>query len=293
MPGSDKTISETLIDAIESQKTNSSTAVKETNDTLSSGQSSETEAGETLEEYQGISLSDIPAEDRPKFVKKLEEKFKLADKGIQKKFQEVAPLRKALDQLESLGYTPETAMEVLSNAKRSQTPQQVVSEQKKALRKLDEMIQNSPMEQRTQLENFREIILEETGIKDLRSKLEQIESALGMISNVTLTTRRKEINIELDGLASKYGEDFINKYRDKVVDVALKYPNVSLTKIIRNETEDDEYEQAILSRGKKTLTQEKKNAISSKSSGVSSMDKVDTKSMSLKDLLSESFKKGR
>lgn len=291
MAGEDKNLKEMIADSFEEQNTaNQESKSIKTNSELSESQSDETNSGETPDYESGIDISDVPEQDRPRLRKYLKEKAGLLEKGYQPKFQKVAQLEKAQEELTNLGYTPEAAMEILRQ-NRNKTTTQVVTEQKKNLRELDKLIESAPYEQRSQLENFRKIILEETDVPSLRKELDEIKSALGMVVNSTMTIKKRELNSEVDSFKDKFGDDFIEKYRDKIVDVALKNPNIPLMKIIKFETPDDEFEQAILYKKSKVkpLTKEKRNAISSDGSGVSSSDKIDVKGSSIKDLLTSGF----
>lgn len=293
MSSDDKTLQETIGEVIGQQETaNENNQSFETKEGISANAATgETDSGGTPDNVAGIDISDVPEQDRPRIIKALKEKFDIADKGIQKKFQEVAPLKKALDDLKNIGYTPEQAWEVLRKSK--ETPTQTASDSKTAIKKLDKLISEAPYEQKEQLTNFRDIILEETNVSALMKKVENLERALGYVSATAQTSKVKEINEELNSLSSRFGKDFIDKHRDTIVDVALKNPGVALTRIIKVETPDDEYEQAILSRGKKILTTEKKNAITSSGSGVtSSVEKIDSKKP-LNQIMMEAIKRKR
>jgi hypothetical protein len=239
---------------------------------LSNDKSGETDAGGTPEYVAGIDISDIPEQDRPRIKEKLEQKAKLLEKGYQPKFQKVAALEKTLDWLQSEGLTvQESEAQLRSYAQQKKNPAQVVGDKKDAVKTLDKLINESDYAQRPALEQMRTIILEETNYKQLQKKIDDIEAVLGNVNRSAVTSRQKEINTELDTtFTDKLGKYFVEKHRDLIVSTSLKYPNVPVSKIIKNETPDDEYEQALLARsrnGKKPLTQEKFNAISSDGGG--------------------------
>jgi hypothetical protein len=98
--------------------------------------------------------------------------------------------------------------------------------------------------------------------------------------------RKTQVNTELEKLSSKYGEELIGKYRDVITERGIQNPNLPIIKIFQFEVPIEEIEQAILLKGKKPLTEDKKKANSSPSSGITSAtEKVDVKTSSYADLL--------
>ena len=301
MAGEDKSLSETLQEVIGETKSQTQDAnASEAQSGLSrESQSAETNSGETATTYQGIDLSDIPEQDRPRITKALKDKFDLADKGIQKKFQEVAPFKKAMEDITNMGLTIEEAKAAIIEKSESKKKPLTTGE-KKTVRLLDQLLEQSPTEQRESLRQMRQITQEEAGdaptVKELKAKVEAMEKMLGMVSNSAIESKKKEITTELDStFTKKYGKDFIDKHREKILDVALKNPNVPIEKIIKYETPDDEYEQALLASklgNRKPLTQEKKESISSSGQGgiTNAKETVDT-SKSWKDTLLGMVKK--
>lgn len=296
MTGENKTLNETISSVLEENQSGTSEAQEnETQSDLSEGQSAETKSGETAEYASGVDISDIPEQERPRIKELLEKKAKLLEKGYQPKFQKVAQLEKTLEWLKSEGLSEQEAADQLrSYAQQKKNPVAITDDKKKAVRTLDKLLSEAPYEQKQALEQMRTIILEETNVSDLKKKVEDLEKVIGFFSTSANQSRQKEVNLELDTtFAKKLGKDFIDKHRDTIVSMAVKYPTASLSKIIKNETPDDEYEQAILANlGKTTrkpLTDEKRNAISSNGQGVSiAKDNIDTKgswSQTLRDLI--------
>jgi hypothetical protein len=272
MSGEDKNLKGVLNEVIGEAQAKPQDSNNTNQSELSNDKSGETDAGGTPEYVAGIDISDIPEQDRPRIKEKLELKAKLLEKGYQPKFQKVAALEKTLDWLQSEGLTvQESEAQLRSYAQQKKNPAQVVGDKKEAVKTLDKLISESDYSQRPALEQMRTIILEETNYKGLQKKIDDLENVLKMVSGSAVTSRQKEINSELDTtFTAKLGKDFVEKYRDKIVDISLKYPNVSISKIIMQETPDEEYEQALLAKsrnGKKPLTQEKLNAISSDGGG--------------------------
>jgi hypothetical protein len=298
MSGDDKTLQQTLNEVIGEQETATAAASeKETDGGISAKETTEeTQSGETSEFVSGIDIKDIPEQDRPRIKELLKKKADLLEKGYQPKFQEVAELKKSLEWLKSEGLSASEATEQLRKyAQQKKNPVTTTQEKKEAVKTLDKLLETSPIEQRASLEQLRQIVLEEANTSELKKEIEGIKQALGIVSSSAQKSREKEISLELDTTYSeKFGKDFIGKHRDRILSVALKFPNEPISKIIKIETPDDEYEQALLAKkigNKKPLTEEKRNAISSKGEGVSlAKDTVNTKG-SYKDMLLDLIKK--
>ncbi len=154
------------------------------------------------------------------------------------------------------------------------------------------MIGEAPYEQRSALEQMRTIILEETGVSALSEKVNKMEKLLGVYQQSAFDSKQKQIETDLTTLSEKYGKDLIEKYRDVITQRGLQNPNLSTTKIFSFEVPIEEIEQAILSKGKKPLTKEKKEAISSSGSGITSAsEKVDVKKETFASILMKGLKK--
>ena len=293
MSDQDKTLKETLMEAIGGNK---ETAVASTNETeqgiSGEGASGETKTGETPEYVSGIDISDIPEQDRPRIKELLSKKAKLLEDGYQGKFKEVSEFKKAQDELVRSGLSVSEARDVLNKHLEQKRNPVTATEKKDALKTLDKLLEQAPYEQKAALEQMRTIISEETDLPDIKKKIENIEKALGVYQSSAMESRKKQVDTDLTVLSDKYGKDLIDKYRDVIAERGMQYPAIPISKILQIEIPMEEIEQAILTKGKKPLTQEKKNAMTSNPSGVTSAgEKVDIKKSSYADLLMKGFKK--
>ncbi len=189
MSKEDKTLQQTVAEAIGDTTETPIAETTETTEGLSQETAGETQSGETPVYASGIDISDVPVEDRPRIEGLLSKKAKLLEKGYQPKFAEVAELKKAQEELRKSGLTVAEANQVLTEhlaRKANPTP----LEQKKSLKVLDKLIENSPLEQRPALEQMRQIIQEETEVNSVKKELEELlgslydkHGAFGMISH--------------------------------------------------------------------------------------------------------------
>lgn len=273
MAGEDKNLRETLAEAVGEAKNQTNTVgAKETNSELSKGQETETKSGEPVY-VSGIDISDVPEGDRPRIKELLEKKVKSLEGGYQEKFKEIASFKKAQEELVQSGLTVEEAKQVLANYVDSKK-NPVNKEQKEAKKLLDNLIDSAPSEQKESLRQLRQILMEETDIGKIRQELNEMKQVLGNVSAGFTNTKRREIESEFSSLEDRYGKDLVSKYRDVMIDEALKH-GVSPSQVLRFRASDDEIEQAISQ--KHNRKKEKLNAISSTPSGVSSAETISTK----------------
>ncbi len=292
MSDQDKNLKDTLMEVIGGNKDTAIATEGETKEGISGEDTEgETKSGETPEYVSGIDISDIPEQDRPRIKELLSKKANLLEQGYQGKFKEVAEFKKAQDELVSAGLTTVEARDVLmKHIEQKRNP--VTSEKKDALKTLDKLIEQAPYEQRGALEQMRTIILEETGVSALSEKVNKMEKLLGVYQQSAFDSKQKQIETDLTTLSEKYGKDLIEKYRDVITQRGLQNPNLSTTKVFSFEVPIEEIEHAILSKGKKPLTKEKKDAISSSGSGITSAsEKVDVKKETFASILMKGLKK--
>ena len=292
MAGDTKTLRETLGEVIGEQVANSNASKASNPQGIAQSQSGDTKSGETPEYVAGVLVSDIPEQDRPRIKAKLEEKLKLLEKGYQPKFQEVAGLKKSLEWLASKGLTAEKAEKILLDSlTKGESATAITGDKKDAIKTLDKLIQESPYEQKEALTNMRKIILEETNSDKLQSKIDQLEKAVQYLSGKDMNFGKQTVEADLAKLEDKFGKDMIDKYRDVVMAEWEKYPNSKAKDILKYVANDDEYEQAILSKASRQS--EKLNAVTNNSSGVTSSANINVRKSSLKDILTSVIKEKR
>lgn len=288
MSGEDKTLRETVAEAISGNNDTTNAEATETKEGISAeGTAGETHTGGTPGYVSGIDISDIPEQDRPRIKELLTKKASLLENGYQGKFKEVADLKKEKEALAKLGLSSEKASEIIRNHIEQQNKPVTTQEKKDAAKMLDKLKDQIPPEQHYQIEQLRQAILEETNIKAVNEKLEKIEKLLGVYHQSAMTQREKQIESDLAVLSERYGKELVDKYGELIKERGLQNPTIPINKIFQYEVPDEEKEQAVLSKSnKKPLTDDKKKAITNSSSGVTaSNEKVDVKGTSYADLL--------
>ena len=250
----------------------------------------ETTAGETStqekEFVSGIDISDIPVADRPRIRELLSKKAGLLEKGYQTKFQEVAALKRELERLEERGINVDEARQAIDKMVYEKTKP---SDTKRADRLLDQLIQQSP-DQRSNLEQFRKLVHEESDKDVLQAKIDKIEKVLASITQTTTVNREREVSSALDKLAETYGDELVDKHRVEIMRQAIMYPQTS-PKTLLFALAPDDVEKAISAKKPKPVTQEKRNAVSNQPSGITGMETLDESKLSMKDLLRSIGKK--
>jgi hypothetical protein len=294
MPNDGKTLNATLREVIGENVTSNDVKQEGIPENKISGSATDTKSGEPAREYvSGIDVSDIPEQDRPRIKELLTKKAKLLEDGYNPKFQKVAALAKAQEDLEKLGLNVDEARDVL--IKHLETKKGVKpSEQAKNIRTLDKLIESSSdPEQKAALSQMRNIINEETGIKELTDKLERLDKFYSYQASELVGKRQGELEGELKQLESEYGSDVIEKYKDDVIKhgVNSKAKAEDLLYAIAGSAVIKESILKSKQQGK-LLTEDKRNAISSTNSGITgSHENLDTKKMNYKGLFHELIKK--
>lgn len=291
MSEENKTLQETVGEVVGKPEANKDNKTTETKEGMSQEtQSEETKTGDTPDYVSGIDISDIPEQDRPKFKEKLALKAKLLEDGYNVKFQEVAKLRNAQEELVKMGLGVEEAYDVLSkHVEQRRNPVKTTEKKKEAIGTLDTLIEKAPYEQKPALEQMRKIILEETNVGELQKEVKSLKDIIKGIQGESLNTKQTKVNSHIDDLSSKYPKELVEKYRANMVDAHLRF-NIPLKRVLQSVVPLEELEQAILTKGKKPLTKEKKEAISSSPSGVTSSETVDVKSKNWKDTITTLLK---
>lgn len=286
----DKKLQETLGEVIGETQDTSKANSKETSEELSGKAGEETRSGETTPEYvSGIDISDVPEEVKPQIRDLLSKKAGLLEKGYQGKYQKVAQLDKVLEDLKNKDISFDEAQKAIDDlAYKKRNPQ--VSDKKEAKKVLDNMIDGAPtLEQKEALKNLRTMINEETNVTELREELKAVKQLLNGMVQTNLGSREIELNQELDKLSGVYGKNLVDKYRDAVVNAGLKYKDTAKG-ILFKLVPADELEETILS--KKKITEDKIKSSTSQGRGVtSSIENIDTKKASLKDVLKSAMGK--
>jgi tetrahydromethanopterin S-methyltransferase subunit G len=295
MPATDEKVNTTLREVIGDTVTQASRKSDDKN-------SQQTDSGAKREFISGIDVTDIPDNmTKAEFKDFLAKKGKLLEDGYTPKFKEIAEFKKERDEIVKLGVTPQKAREIiLESLKNNETKGDVKKELK---REIDQLKEEAPdLETRKGVERLERIIMElsksSPEYKELKDRLDKAEKALGYVTNKTLQTRTESLNEALDKLSGeKFDKNFIEKYRERIIDEGKKYPDADVKKIIQVISDPDDYNDAILKTKKQEETKkerlkEKINASDSTSSGVTGSEKaVDLKNTSLKNVLRQVFTK--
>jgi hypothetical protein len=295
MPATEEKVNTTLREVI-GDSFNSQTQ-KKSDDTSSS----HTESGAKQKEIvAGIDVSDIPDNmTKSEFKDFLAKKGKLVDDGATAKFREIAEYKKERDAIISLGVSPQEASKIIREAianRNNDTKGDVKKEIKREIQILEE--EAPDQDTRKGVQRLGKVVHQEVenspAYKELKERLDRAEQALGYVANKTVQSRVNSLNETLDKLSGDtFDKDFINKYRDNIIEEGKKYPDAPINKIIQVVTDPDDYREAILKTKTKEVSKEnrikeKLNANDSASSGVTGSERsIDVKKVSLKGLISQ------
>lgn len=275
----DKNLTETLKTAIAETSDTAKTVQKETQADMSKG----TEGAKAKSEpvyVAGVDVSDVPDNVREALKAKLEEKAGLLEKGYNKKFQDVAALKKLKDEISNMGLTEDEVRTAVIEKLQAKTKssESTASEKKEAKKLLDKFAEMNP-DEAERLKNLREVILEEAGYKEIREELENLKKEMRSTKEITTMTVREKKEAEIESLKSVYGADLVDEYHDVLLNEGLRQPRMSVRSLLFA-IAPDKVEEVISKKAekKKTIPDEKREAISSPSKGLSSStEAVNTK----------------
>jgi hypothetical protein len=264
--------------------------------------STQTDSGDKREFVSGLDVSDVPDNmSKSEFKEYLAKKGKLLEDGYQSKFKGVAELARVQDELKQLGVSAQEAKKIINDAIANKNNTSLKDVTKEVKREIDALKDEAPdMETRKGVERLEKVIKElsvdSPAYKELKKDIEDIKKGLGFVQKKNIDSRIESITSSLDSLkGEKFDGDFIEKYRDKVVELGKQYPEASVRELIKAASTADDYDDALLKTKKQEQTKEnrikeKLNANDSASSGVTGKEKqLDVRKTGMKDLLSHVF----
>lgn len=290
MPATEEKVNTTLREVI-GESVNNQTQKKSDDN-----KSEQTQSGRKPEFVSGVDVSDMPDNlTRSEAKGWIEKKAKLLEEGYQSKFKNVAELAKVQDELRTLGVSAQDARRIINDAVASnKTVKEAAKEVKREIEKLEEEAPDN--ETRQGVKRLGKVVQEEVenspAYKKLLERLDKAEKTLGYVNQREATTRKESLNEALDKLkGEKFDDDFIEKYREKIVEEGIKFPNAPVNKILQVVTDPDDYDSALLKTKNKEVKKESRikekiNANDSASSGVTGSEKhIDVRNTSWKSLL--------
>ena len=139
--------------------------------------------------------------------------------------------------------------EDLKSAQQAKTSDQVKAEGKKVL---DDLLDSTTDPQaRETLRNLRDIIREETNVGELRKSVDEIKQAFQLQVTSTQQARYDTLEKEVDALVDRYSDSLVEKHRDQILDLGLKYTQYSARRLLHSVADPDELDQALRIQGKR------------------------------------------
>ena len=125
---------------------------------------------------------------------------------------------------------------------------------REGVKALDSLIENtSDSNARESLRQLRDIIRQETDVDSIRKEVTELRQQLSGVQQSSQVSRRSAIASDLKDLEKKYGEGFVEKYREAIISNLIQFPGHSTRKMLQMVADEDELEQAIeLQSRKKT-----------------------------------------
>lgn len=189
------------------------------------------------------------------YTKKTQE---LADKekALKENETRVAGLKTIVDEMEADPKLKETLNKVYSDFKSGKIAKPENKDSN--LKKLDKLIEEtSDPAQREQLRDIRQIVKEEApDNKALEEKVAKLEGELSMIKDAALLGQTDRIETQLTRLKEEYGNDLVDKHKEGIKTLALKFPRQEVENILLHLADKPEVRTALLNQAKKKEKEE-------------------------------------
>ena len=178
------------------------------------------------------------------------------EKTLNAETTRVAGLKAIVDEMEADPKLKETLNKVYSDFKSGKISKSETKDSN--LKKLDKLIDDaSDPAQREQLRDIREIIKEETpDNKALEEKVAKLEGELSMIKDAALLGQTDRIESQLARLKEEYGNDLVDKHKEGIKALALKFPRQEIENILLHLSDKSEVRTALLNQAKKKEKEE-------------------------------------
>ena len=170
--------------------------------------------------------------------------------------ERIAGMRVIVDEMDADPKLKETLNKVYSDYKsgRIAKPENKDSN----LKKLDKLLEDtSDPAQREQLRDIRDIIREETpDTKGLEDKIAKLENELSAVRDAALIGQSDRTESQIERLKGDYGDELVNKHKEEIRSLALKYPRQSVENLLLHLADKSQIRTVLLEQARKKEKEE-------------------------------------
>lgn len=187
------------------------------------------------------------------------------EKALKEQEVRVAGLKTIVDEMEADPKLKETLNKVYSDFKSGKISKSDDTKDRN-LKLLDKRIdETSDPGAREQLREIRDIIKQEApDTKGLEDKISKLEIELATIRETALIGQSDRTEVQVEKLKEDYGDELVNKHKEEIKALALKYPRQSVENLLLHLADKSQIRSALLNQAKekekKELERKKRGA---------------------------------
>ena len=185
------------------------------------------------------------------YTKKTQE-LATQEKALKDEQERVKGLKSIVDEMEADPRLKETLNKVYTDFKSGKISKSDDTKDRN-LKKIDKLIEDaSEPGEREKLRDIREIIKQEApDNKALEDKVAKLENELSTIREAALIGQSDRTEVQVEKLKEDYGDELVNKHKEEVKALALKYPRQSVENLLLHLADKSQVRTALLNQAKK------------------------------------------
>src|SRR3990167_2845890 len=103
----------------------------------------------------------------------------------------------------------------------------------KNLKKIDKLIEEaSNSDERERLRDVRDIIEEQARTKEFENRMAILEGKIASVIDTAQIGQSDRTEVQIEKLKEDYGDDLVNKHKDEIKSLALKYPRQAVENLL-------------------------------------------------------------
>lgn len=177
-------------------------------------------------------------------------------KALKAEEERVKALKVVVDEMEQDPKLKETLNKVYSDYKSGKISTSDANKDRN-LKRLDKLIEEArDAEQKEQLRDIRQIIIEETDKDSFQNEIKSLKDEINFLKRSSTVTQEKFVEDQISEISSRFGKDLVEKYKEDIKSSKLKYPNQSIEKLFYHFATDEDIRSAVINEEKRKKEEE-------------------------------------
>ena len=172
------------------------------------------------------------------------------EQALKAEQERVAGLQTIVDKMEADPKLKETLNKVWSDYESGRIAK---SENKVSnLKKIDKLIEEaSNSDERERLRDVRDIIEEQARTKEFENRMAILEGKIASVIDTAQIGQSDRTEVQIEKLKEDYGDDLVNKHKDEIKSLALKYPRQAVENLLLHLADKSQIRSSLLEQAKK------------------------------------------